>query len=171
MTNVAVLNSDFTYIGMISWERSIVLLYQGKAETVKETDTTIYNTDRTHWFIIPRVIRLISFVKSLYKNKIPYSKRNIFVRDKHKCQYCGKKMTVSDCTVDHIVPKTLGGKSSWSNCVCSCKRCNNVKGDKPLEHTKMRLKSHPSQPTAADFIRLRSQHLIGQIENIWHNDY
>jgi len=171
MTNVAVLNSDFTYIGMITWERSIVLLYQGKAEAVKDTDTTIYNTDKTIWYIVPRVIRLISFVKSLYKNKIPYSKRNIFVRDKHSCQYCGRKMDVKDCTVDHIVPKALGGRSSWINCVCSCKSCNNIKGDKDLSHTGMKLRSVPKQPTAADFIRLRSKHLISLIDDIWSEDY
>lgn len=167
MTNVAVLNSDFTYIGMIPWERSIVLLYQGKAETVKETKTVIYNQDRTHSFIVPRIIRLVSFVKSLYSNKIPYSKRNIFVRDRHSCQYCGRKMIPTECTVDHIVPKALGGRSSWENCVCSCKRCNNIKGDSPLDKTSLKLKRHPFKPNAADFIRLRSSHLVDQIENIW----
>lgn len=167
MGNVAVLNADFTYIGMISWERSIVLLYQGKAETVKDTDTVIYNTDRSHSFVIPKVIRILSFVQSLYKSKIPYSKRNIFVRDKHSCQYCGKKMDQQDCTVDHIVPKAAGGKSTWSNCVCACKRCNNVKDDRPLEHTHLQLRSVPKTPTASDFIRLRSAQMIEQIEKIW----
>ncbi len=167
MTNVAVLNADFTYIGMIPWERSIVLLYQGKAETVKETKTTIYNQDRSHSFIVPKIIRLVSFVRSLYSNKIPYSKRNIFVRDKHSCQYCGKKMTPSECTVDHIVPKAHRGKSSWENCVCSCKRCNNIKGDLPLDKCEVFLRKRPYKPNAADFIRLRSSHLVEQIENIW----
>lgn len=167
MTNVAVLNSDFTYIGMIPWERSIVLLYQGKAETIKETDTVIYNQDRSHSFIVPRIIRLVSFVKSLYNNKIPYSKRNIFVRDNHTCQYCEKSLDPVDCTVDHIIPKALGGKSSWENCVCSCKRCNNIKGDTPLNHTHLKLRKPPVRPSAADFIRLRSRHLIDQIEQMW----
>lgn len=166
--NVAVLNSDFTYIGMISWERSIVLLYQGKAESVKETDTVIYNQDRTYSFVIPKIIRLVAYVTSLYKNKIPYSKRNIFVRDKYTCQYCGKKMIQPQCTVDHIIPKALGGKSSWNNCVCACKSCNNIKGDKHLDHTKLRLRSHPRQPSAGEFIRLRSVNLIEQIEQMFN---
>lgn len=169
MTNVAVLNSDFTYIGMIPWERSIVLIYQGKAETVKDTDTVIYNQDRSYSFVVPRVIRLVSFVTSLYKNKIPYSKRNIFVRDKHSCQYCGKKMEPGDCTVDHIVPKADGGRSTWENCACSCKKCNNLKGDTPLEHSGLSLLRQPFRPNAADFIRLRSHHLVQQIEEIWND--
>lgn len=167
MTNVAVLNADFTYIGMISWERSIVLLYQGKAETIKDTDTVIYNTDRTHSFIIPKVIRLMEFVKSLYTNKIPYSKRNIFVRDKQECQYCGKKLEMPECTVDHIVPKAQGGKSTWTNCVCACKRCNGLKDDKPLDHCQLSLRSVPKIPTAGDFIRLRSAQMTKQIEKYW----
>lgn len=164
MDNVAVLNSDFTFIGTISWERSIVLLYQGKAETVKETDTVIYNYDRSYSFIVPKVIRLVEYVKSLFTNKIPYSKRNIFIRDNFVCQYCGKVVAEGDCTVDHVVPKVNGGKSSWENCVCSCKRCNNAKGDRDLRHCGMKLKRPPHKPSAGDFIRLRSKHII---DNIW----
>jgi len=162
-SQVIVLNSDFSYIGAISWERSIVLLYQGKAETVKESPTTIYNQDRTYSFVVPMVIRLVEYVKSLFRNKIPYTKRNIFVRDGYICQYCHKKLDISDCTVDHIVPKVDGGKSSWENCVCSCKKCNNIKGDKTLKQSGMRLKKQPVQPSAGDFIRLRSSHLIDQL--------
>jgi 5-methylcytosine-specific restriction endonuclease McrA len=164
MNSVAVLNSDYQFIGTISWERSIVLLYQGKAEIVKETDRVIYNFDKTFSFIVPRIIRLITYVRSLYRNKIPYSKRNIFVRDNYTCQYCDKKLDISECTVDHVVPKVLGGKSSWSNCVCSCKKCNNIKGDKPLEHTGLKLKKEPQTPSAGDFIRLRSKTIV---EKIW----
>ena len=162
-SNVAVLNSDFSYIGTISWERSIVLLYQGKAETVKESPTTIYNQDKTYSFVVPMVIRLVEYVKSLFRNKIPYTKRNIFVRDAYICQYCHKKMESSECTVDHVIPKVDGGKSSWDNCVCSCKRCNNIKGDKTLKQSGMRLKKYPTQPSAGDFIRLRSQHIVDQL--------
>lgn len=161
--NVAVLNADFTYIGVISWERSIVLLYQGKAETVKESPTVIYNQDKTYSFVVPMVIRLVEYVKSLFRNKIPYTKRNIFVRDGYTCQYCSKKMEPSECTVDHIVPKVDGGKSSWENCVCSCKRCNNIKGDKPLAKTGLKLKRNPVQPSAGDFIRLRTGSIVSQL--------
>lgn len=163
MENVAVLNADYTYIGVITWERAIVLLYQNKAETVKATDTIIYNFDRTYSFIVPKIIRLVEYVKSLMRNKIPYSKRNIFIRDNFTCQYCGKKMEMNECTVDHLVPKVEGGSSSWLNCVCSCKRCNNIKGDKPIKHVGLKLRRQPYLPSAGDFIRLRSQHLIDQL--------
>ena len=109
------------------------------------------------------VIRLVEYVKSLFRNKIPYTKRNIFVRDGYTCQYCSKKMEPSECTVDHIVPKVDGGKSSWENCVCSCKRCNNIKGDKPLAKTGLKLKRNPVQPSAGDFIRLRTGNIISQL--------
>ena len=163
MENVAVLNADYTFVGFIDWQRAIVLLFQNKAETVKATDTTIYNCDRTFSFIVPRVIRLIEYVKSLMRNKIPYSKRNIFVRDNFTCQFCGKIMQQNECTVDHLIPKVDGGKSSWDNCVCSCKRCNNIKADKSLKHSGLKLRRQPYIPSAGDFIRLRSKHLIDQI--------
>jgi len=163
MENVAVLNADYTYVGMIDWQRSIVLLYQGKAEIVRETNRIIYNCDRTVSFIVPRVIRLIEYVKSLMRNKIPYSKRNIFIRDNYVCQFCGKKMEMNECTVDHLIPKVDGGKSSWLNCVCSCKKCNNIKGDKDLRHSGLKLKRQPYLPSAGDFIRLRSQHIVDQL--------
>lgn len=168
--SVIVLNSDFTLIGMISWERSIVLLYQGKAETIKETEAVIYNHDKTHSFVIPRIIRLIEYVKSIYRNKVPYSKRNVFIRDKYTCQYCGKKMVENKCTVDHILPKSLGGKSSWENCVCSCYKCNNEKGDKPIYNTRLKLHKQPKIPSAGDFIRLRSTVLINQLNDIIFED-
>jgi 5-methylcytosine-specific restriction endonuclease McrA len=163
MENVAVLNADYTFVGMIDWQRSIVLLYQGKAEIIKETDRVIYNCDRTFSFIVPRVIRLVEYVRSLMRNKIPYSKRNIFLRDGYICQYCGKILENNSATVDHIIPKVDNGKSSWDNCVCSCKRCNNIKGDKSIKQSGLKLRRPPYTPSAGDFIRLRSKHLIDQI--------
>jgi 5-methylcytosine-specific restriction endonuclease McrA len=163
MENVAVLNADFSYIGTISWERSIVLLYQGKAETVKESPTTIYNQDKTYSFVVPMVIRLVEYVKSLFRNAIPYTKRNVFVRDAYTCQYCGKVLAPNEATVDHIIAKVDGGKSSWENCTTACKRCNNIKADKPLNKCGLKLRKQPYRPSAGDFIRLRSKHLVDKI--------
>lgn len=162
--SVAVLNSDFTYLGMIPWERSIVLLYQNKAESVKETDTVIHNHDKSVSYTIPKIIRLINHVSSLYKRKMGYSKRNIFLRDGYTCQYCGKKLELHECTIDHVKPKIAGGKSSWLNCVCACKRCNSFKDDKFLEDINMSLIKEPYTPSTADIMRLRFKNIASQIE-------
>jgi 5-methylcytosine-specific restriction endonuclease McrA len=167
MENVIVLNSDYSFMGNIDWKRSIVLLYQGKAETIKETNKVIHNSDKTYSFIVPKVIRLISYVTQIFKNKIPYSKTNIFVRDNYICQYCNKKLTKNECTIDHVVPKSKGGISSWENCVTSCKLCNNYKGDMDLNKINLYLKKTPIQPSVSDFTRIKSKTLINNLKEIW----
>jgi len=171
--SVIVLNADNTYIGSITWQQSIILLYKGKAEIVSATDRIIRNVTRTVEFIVPNVVRLIKFVKSIYKaSNVPYSKRAIFIRDKYVCQYCGCQMEKKDCTVDHVYPKALGGDTSWENCVTSCHTCNNLKGDIPYtnksliikdingkDHT-LFLKKRPVRPSVKDFIRMKSLDMI-----------
>ena len=167
MQSVIVLNSDYSFIGNIDWQRSIVLLYQNKAEMIKETSKVVSNVDKSYSFIVPRVIRLLNYIKTIFKNKIPYSRHNVFLRDNFECQYCGKKMEKHECTVDHIKPKLHGGLSTWDNCVASCKKCNNRKGDTLLELTSMKLKKKPVQPTVSDFMRKRSEIIFKSIGDIW----
>lgn len=167
MNGVVVLNSDYTFMGNIDWKRSIVLLYQGKAETIKDSDKTVYNHNKTCSYIIPKVIRLIKYVTQIFKNKIPYSKSNVFIRDNYICQYCGIKMEKKQCTIDHIVPKSKGGISSWENCTTSCKNCNNYKGDYDLKDISLTLKKKPVQPNVSDFNRIKSETLMDTLKNIW----
>jgi len=167
MDSVIVLNSDYSFMCNVDWKRSIVLLYQGKAETVKETDKVIHNYNKTCSFIVPRIIRLIRYVTQVFKNKIPYSKGNIFLRDNYTCQYCGEVMAKKDCTIDHVVPKANGGRSSWENCVTSCKLCNNYKGDTELNKIDINLKREPKQPTVSDFNRIKSKEIIDKLKQMW----
>ena len=154
-------------MGNVEWQRSIVLLYQGKAEIIKETEKVIYNTDKSYSYVVPRVIRLIQYVTQIFKNKIPYSKSNVFLRDRFKCQFCGKKLVKNECTVDHVVPKAKGGKSSWINCVTACKRCNGEKGDRDLYDTHFRLLREPVAPSVADFARIKSIQMVDILKDIW----
>ena len=167
MQSVIVLNSDYSFIGNIDWQRSIVLLYQKKAEIVKETDKIVSNVDKSYSYVIPRVIRLLSYITTVFKNKIPYSRYNVFVRDDFVCQYCGKQMVRHECTIDHIIPKLRGGKSSWKNCTTSCKQCNNKKGDVLLKDTGMTLRNHPTQPTVSDFMRKKSKLMLEALGGLW----
>jgi len=167
MQRVVVLNADYTFIGNIDWQRSIVLLYQKKAEIIKETTKIVSNVDKSYSFIVPRVIRLLKYITTVFKNKIPYSRYNIFVRDDFECQYCGKKMERRECTVDHVLPKLYGGESTWENCVTACKKCNNLKGDTLLEYTSMNLRKKPKQPTVSDFMRKKSDMILKSIGDLW----
>ena len=87
----------------------------------------------------------------------------------HQCEYChtSEQWQYVPFTVDHIVPKALGGKSTWTNCVCACKICNWKKDDKPLEDTNLRLRKEPRRLYSGDLIRLRSVDFIDTIKDIW----
>jgi len=153
--SVTVLNADYGYLNHISWQKAISLIYKGKADIVEATNKIISNIDKSVQYFIPKIIKLVKFVNQIYKNKIPYSKFNIFIRDNYTCQYCGIKLVKNQCTIDHIVPRVKGGKSSWTNCVCACKICNNQKADRDLKDTPFQLKKVPVRPNIADFIRLK----------------
>ena len=90
----------------------------------------------------------------IYKNKVPYSKRNIFVRDGYKCMYCGTREKIK-LTIDHVIPQSRGGKSTFDNCVASCRPCNNKKGHRTPNEAKMYLLRQPYTPTIYEFIRLK----------------
>ena len=83
---VIVLNADYSYLNTIGWKRALNLLIKGKAEPVKESDKVITNSDGSQSFHVPLVMRLVNFVKTVYKGKVHYSRRNVFIRDGHQCQ-------------------------------------------------------------------------------------
>jgi 5-methylcytosine-specific restriction endonuclease McrA len=92
------------------------------------------------------------------------SRRSIFARDDYQCQYCG--ITGRDLTIDHIVPKRMGGPATWENLVTCCRRCNSKKGDKELRHCGMRLKREPRRPRFVPYISL-AKYVAGQKNEVW----
>jgi len=86
-----------------------------------------------------------------YKKKVPFSFKNVLKRDKHSCQYCGNKAT----TIDHVHPKSKGGRNTFENCVAACKPCNHLKGNKMIYETNLQLKKQPYAPTLIQFLQLR----------------
>jgi len=99
---------------------------------------------------VPSVIRLRYYIKPIFREAYP-TKRNIFIRDRFRCQYCG---STKDLTVDHIIPKVRGGKDTWTNLVCACKKCNNQKGNRTPEEAGMRLLSKPRKPSYLELMIL-----------------
>ena len=93
----------------------------------------------------------------IYKNKVPYSKRNIFVRDGYRCMYCGSKDN-GKLTVDHVIPQSKGGRSTFENCVAACRPCNLKKGHRIPSEAKMFMKRQPYAPTIYEFIRLKMKY-------------
>lgn len=151
--SVVVLNADYSFLSTISWQNAVCLLMEGKAEAVKNTETVIRNVSRTVQMSVPSVIRLMRYINKIFKATVPFSKRNVFVRDKQICAYCGTYIKeLTDCTVDHVVPRAQGGETAWDNIVTACKPCNYHKADRTPQEAKMKLKTQPYVPSMSQHI-------------------
>ena len=94
---------------------------------------------------VPRIIRVLSFSK-VPKQQVKFNRRNVFARDHNSCQYCGKRCSTSELSLDHIIPRSRGGEACWQNMVCACVRCNVKKGGRTPDEAHMRLIRPPVKP-------------------------
>lgn len=147
--SVLMLNQNYEPLTVCSAKRAIVLMFQGKAEVIANADGMKIRSVRKE-YSLPSVVRLWTYVKVPHK-RIMLTRKNILTRDNNQCQYCGTHK--GPMTVDHIIPKTVGGKDTWENLVCSCARCNNKKGDRSPEYSGMKLLKRPYRPTFITFIQ------------------
>ncbi len=145
--NVLVLNKHYMPIRIIGARRAFSLLFKDLAEVVSLEEGRYSNYDFESWceisrfrrnfepdghdwvstvnfyIAVPRIIRLL-FYDRLPRREVKFNRRNIFARDKNKCQYCGKRQPMSELSLDHVIPRSMGGKSVWENVVCACTKCN-----------------------------------------------
>jgi 5-methylcytosine-specific restriction endonuclease McrA len=134
------LNASYEPLRVITIQRAVVLVLTEKAEIVKASDLE-YHSER-QVVRLPSVIRLLRLVKIPYNARVKLSKKSLIARDGGLCGYCGKEGE----NIDHIVPRSKGGKHVWSNVVWSCRPCNDRKADKTLEEAKMKLLVKPYTP-------------------------
>ncbi|MDN4166664.1 HNH endonuclease [Cytophagales bacterium LB-30] len=147
-SSVLVLNQDYSPITVCSVHRAFLLVFLEKAELVASAvNQSLRSVNQS--FPMPSVIRLNRYINIPYKGVV-LTRHNIFRRDNHTCQYCG---STRDLTLDHVVPSSKGGKSSWTNLVTACKRCNTRKGDHTPEEVGMALHKRPIKPSYATFLR------------------
>jgi 5-methylcytosine-specific restriction endonuclease McrA len=149
---VLVLNATFEPINVCTVRRAAVLLLKEKAEVIEHAKWGLRSENLT----LPRpvVIRLVSYVnvpRDTHRRKI--TRRAVFARDRWTCQYCGSR---GNLTVDHVVPRSKGGPSSWDNIVTSCAPCNRRKGDLLLRQVDMKLHRKPGSPSPQIFIHVAS---------------
>ena len=154
MQGVIVLNLDYSYLNTISWQKAIKILVKGKATVLKYSDKVVRAGQRI--IQIPAVMKLIKLVRAIFRTHVPFSKRNVMVRDNFECQYCG---STNELTIDHVVPISRFGKSSFENCVTACKPCNSKKTNKLPNETGFHLKKKPTCPTINEFLRFRANKL------------
>ena len=156
MTHCILLNADYTFLNMVNWRRAMCLIAKGKVQILKQSERVIRTAEGVA-IKVPAVMKLIKLIRTLYVSRVPFSKKNVLIRDGFKCAYCGAKR--EKLTIDHIIPKSRGGKTNFDNCVSSCKPCNNRKGGKTPREARMYLQVKAYQPTISEFLRLKVQKL------------
>mgnify|MGYP006309382557 CR=1 FL=1 len=152
--SVIVLNADYTYLHTVSWRRAVNLMIKGKVEVLKYSERVVQGFCQR--IAVPYIVRLVKFVRQVYKNKVPLHRKNIFVRDNFICQYCGDSCRKNP-TLDHIIPKSRGGTISWTNTVTACMRCNQKKGSRTPREANMTLLRQPFRPTINEFAHMKMQ--------------
>jgi 5-methylcytosine-specific restriction endonuclease McrA len=149
-SKVLILNADYRAISVCSVYKAFLLVYMDKAELVHTCETNYLRTVNRA-YPMPTVIRLHSYVNVPYRGVI-LSRQNIFKRDGYQCVYCGNRKK-EDLTLDHVIPRSQGGKSSWQNLVTACRSCNARKSDFSLEEIGFKLPYTPFRPTFVMFLR------------------
>jgi len=155
---VLVLNQDYSAFTICSVPKAFLLVYLRKADLVAQSETEKLRSI-SETFPMPSVIRLHKYVYLPYRG-VMLTRQNIFKRDTHQCQYCG---TTEDLTLDHVMPKSRGGRTSWDNLITACKRCNSRKGDFTPQEADMYLMQKPFKPSFIMFLRDFS----GMIDTSW----
>lgn len=158
-SSVLVLNASYEPINIASAKRALVLVCKGAA-VVQEISGRTLKTARVS-IPLPAVIRLLTY-RAVPKHTRAVSRKSIMIRDSHTCQYCRATLTAAKLTLDHVTPRSRGGKSTWENLVACCYTCNNRKGDKTPGEARMVLARQPKQ------FGIHARHrLLSQGSELW----
>lgn len=122
----------------------------------KEFEPADHDWIRTVRFdlVVPRIIRVLTYAK-LPRQEVKFNRRNIFARDSNRCQYCGKRFSTVELSLDHVIPRSHGGATTWENIVCACHRCNVRKGGRTPAQASLRLIRHPEKPRRNPVINVK----------------
>lgn len=144
-----ILNQNYEAVSVTDTTKAFLLVFLDKAELLEIYDEHMLNTISTS-YPMPSIIKLKRYISIPYRN-ILLSRKNVIKRDNHRCQYCHS--IAPDLTVDHIIPKSLGGQDTWENLTTACHRCNHKKGNRTPEQAGMMLLSKPFKPNHVLFLR------------------
>lgn len=149
MINVLALNAACIPIEIVTWKRAISLWFTGKARVITEYEDKFVHSPKMK-IAVPAVIQYTESMDEAPTPKfvtfLPFNRRNLFIRDKGQCMYCGRKVSLSSFTYDHVHPQKLGGQTDWKNVVAACQKCNGKKGCKVLKLSGLKLIQAPYIP-------------------------
>lgn len=176
-SSVLILNRAYAAIHAVSARRAFCLLCKGVAEVVSIEDghymtynfsdwceiselrLSLNEYDETEEWVcsvnfrvqVPRIIRLLTYDR-VPRNMVKFSRRNVFLRDEHRCQYCRKHFGTQQLSLDHVLPRSRGGGMTWDNIVCACLKCNVRKGGRTPQEAGMQLFRKPFRPQRSPFL-------------------
>ncbi len=159
---VLVLNASYEPINVCAARRALVLVLKGVASAEEDEADTIASARMC--MNLPSVIRLLEY-RRIPRQPRSLSRKNILLRDRFTCQYCGLRAPAGELTMDHVIPRSRGGASTWENLVASCICCNNKKGNRTPEEAEMSLARQPKP-----FTMHTSRHLmrmLGRTDDQW----
>ncbi len=177
--SVLVLNKMFMAVHVISVRRAFCLLCKSQAEVIRVEDGQYLSYDFESWAELsalkaqllrdehedwvrtahaeiqaPRVIRLLDYDK-VPRQTVKFNRRNIFARDHNQCQFCGRKFVTSELSLDHVIPRSQGGGTTWENIVCACVECNVRKGGRTPRQANMTLIRKPEKPKRSPLLNVK----------------
>ena len=178
-SSVLVLNRVFMAVHVISVRRAFCMLCKDLAEVVSYDDGQFATYDFSRWSELsalrarldrhedddwvrtahseiqaPRVIRLVGYDK-VPRQTVKFNRRNLFARDHNQCQYCGRKFATSELSLDHVIPRSQNGQTTWDNIVCACVDCNVRKGGRTPRQANMTLIRKPEKPKRSPVLNLK----------------
>jgi len=159
---VLVLNATYEPINVTAVRRAMVLMLKGVAQAEEVHISEVHSAAHSHK--VPSVIRLLAY-RHIPQQSRALSRKNILLRDRNTCQFCGRVFPSSELTLDHVVPRSRGGRSSWENLVACCYRCNNSKGDRTPEEAGFKLARRPRPFTLHTSRQL--MRMIGHRDERW----
>jgi 5-methylcytosine-specific restriction endonuclease McrA len=188
--SVLALNRNFAAVHVLSVRRAFCLIFKELAEVIHVEEGRFVGYDFDGWrevseyraslgeatehddyiravnfeIQVPRIIRLLKYDR-LPRNAVKFNRRNIFLRDEHRCQYCGRHYTSTRLSLDHVLPRSRGGPDTWENVVCACLNCNVRKGGRTPSEAGMKLIRPPVKPPRSPLI---CRHLAQRKYETWH---
>lgn len=147
---------------VVGWQKAITMSFTGKVEVVETYGEVVRSVSRA--FDMPAVVRLTRPIRR-GRAKIRFSREHVLMRDDHRCQYCGERFEARALTLDHVVPRSRGGTTSWTNIVTACRDCNSRKRNRTPSEAGMKLRSEPVRPNdlTFPFAQLR----LGAVPDPW----
>lgn len=162
---VLVLNRSWVAVNVTSARRALTLLFQGQARVVHPDNYQLY--DFADWCALSRMkdhftngrfvhtphfqirlpeVILLNVFNDFIKREVHLSRHNVFERDQHRCQYCGRRLPKTELTLDHVLPRSRGGRDTWDNLVLACLKCNLKKSNRTPEEAGMKIMRAPRAP-------------------------